>query len=309
MPNRVKYYEKLREKRRLARERAKKIQEERKRAREVKEEKWTTRNEFDLISEHRQIQRKAYIAKIRKESKEMLEMAVARVKSHEERENMIEKEIEEEVETMRNFINEVRDLEVNIYNFEILQQCEYYDEIHKQISPPKERSVELIAAEIEKELEEIYEVFASVFDFDPKMPEDISVKEDDDQIFAKEIAQLEKEFEANTLKAEELEKVIAQSKIQIETENVKFAAIEQEKAIEIIHLEKQIKNMEAKLDFIKQDPVEVEEIEKLKNRVEEETQRNTEYAESLKYIKEMIKIKKEEKEEKKRQKMENLGKK
>ena len=65
MPNRVKYYEKLREKRRLARERAKKVQEERKRAREVKEEKWTTRNEFGLVSEHRQIQRKAYIEKIR----------------------------------------------------------------------------------------------------------------------------------------------------------------------------------------------------------------------------------------------------
>ncbi|ULT99542.1 hypothetical protein L3Y34_000688 [Caenorhabditis briggsae] len=295
MPNRVKYYEKLREKRRLARERAKKTQEERKRAREVKEEKWTTRNEFELISDHRQIQRKAYIAKIRKESQEMLEMAVARVKSHEEREDMIEKEIKEEVETIRNFINE---------------QCEYYDEIHKQISPPKERSVELIAAEIEKELKEIYEIFASVFDFDPKMPENISVKEDDDQIFAKEIAQLEKEFEANTLKAEELEKEIAQSKIQIETDNVKFAAIEQEKAIEIIHLEKQIKNMEAKLDFIKQDPVEVEEIEKLKNRVEEETLRNTEYAESLKYIKEMIRIKKAEKEEKKKKlRMEKLGKK
>ncbi|CAP28747.2 Protein CBG09039 [Caenorhabditis briggsae] len=190
MPNRVKYYEKLREKRRLARERAKKTQEERKRAREVKEEKWTTRNEFELISDHRQIQRKAYIAKIRKESQEMLEMAVARVKSHEEREDMIEKEIKEEVETIRNFINEVSDLEVNFYNFEILQQCEYEKKI----------------------------------DFD--------------------------------LKKQDLQ------------------------------------------------------IEKLKNRVEEETLRNTEYAESLKYIKEMIRIKKAEKEEKKKKlRMEKLGKK
>lgn len=65
MPNRTKYYEKLREKRRLAREHAKKVQEERARSREMKEEKWTTRNEFDLISEHRQLQRKAYIEKIR----------------------------------------------------------------------------------------------------------------------------------------------------------------------------------------------------------------------------------------------------
>ncbi|KAF1762405.1 hypothetical protein GCK72_010667 [Caenorhabditis remanei] len=263
MPNRVKYYEKLRENRRLARERAKKVQEERKRAREVKEEKWTTRNEFGLVSEHRQIQRKAYIEKIRKESQEMLKMAIER-------------------------------------------QCNYYAEIHEQISPPKERSVDQIVTEIQEELKEIYDIFASVFDFDPKMPEDIEVKEDDDQIFAKEIAQLEKEFEANTLKAENIEKEIAQSKVQIETENVKFAAIEQEKAIEIIKLEKQIKNMEAKLDFIKQDPVEVEEIEKLRKRVEEETQRNVEYSESLKYIKEMIRIKKEEKEEKKKQKLEEL---
>lgn len=71
---------------------------------------------------------------------------------------------------------------------------------------------------------------------------------------------MEEEFEANTLKAESLEKEIAYSKVQIETENVKFAAIEQEKAIEIIKLEKQIKIMEAKLDFMKQDPIEIEEV-------------------------------------------------
>ncbi|CCD65980.2 uncharacterized protein CELE_EGAP1.1 [Caenorhabditis elegans] len=299
MPNRTKYYEKLREKRRLAREHAKKVQEERARSREMKEEKWTTRNEFDLISEHRQLQRKAYIEKIRKESQAMLEMAVARVKAHEKRENMLKQEIEEEVETVRTFITE---------------QCEYYADIHQQISPPKERSVDQIVGEIETELKEvvviqnlniyiemfqIYEIFSSVFNFDPKMPENVGVKEDDDKVFAKEIAQLEEEFEANTLKAESLEKEIAYSKVQIETENVKFAAIEQEKAIEIIKLEKQIKIMEAKLDFMKQDPIEIEEIEKLKHRVEEETQRNTEYAESLKYIKEMIRIKKAEKNEKK----------
>ncbi|EGT35711.1 hypothetical protein CAEBREN_08805 [Caenorhabditis brenneri] len=252
MPTRVKYYEKLREKRRLAREKAAKVQEERKRAREVKEEKWTTRNEFELVSEHRKVQRKEYIEKIRKDSQAMLEMAIARVKSHEDREEMIKKDIEDEVETIRNFIDE------------------------------------------------IYEIFASVFDFDPKMPEDIEVKEDDDQIFAKEIAQLEKEFEENSLKADSLDTEIAKSKVQIETENVKFAAMEQEKAIEIIKLEKQIKMMEAKLDFIKLDPVEIEEIEKLRERVEEETQRNKEYAESLKYIKEMIRIKKAEKEKKKK---------
>uniref|UniRef100_A0A1I7T8M5 Uncharacterized protein n=1 Tax=Caenorhabditis tropicalis TaxID=1561998 RepID=A0A1I7T8M5_9PELO len=289
MPNRVKYYEKLREKRRLAKEKAKKIQEERKRAKEVKEEKWTIRNEFGIVSEHRQLQRKAYIEKIRKESQAMLEMAIGRVKSSEEREKMIKEEIEEEMETIKNFIEE---------------QCNYYDEIHKQISPPKERSVDQIVSEIEKELKEIYDIFASVFDFDPKMPEEIEVKEDDDQIFAKEIAQLELEFEKNSIKVDDLEKEIAKSKLQIETENVKFAAIEQEKAIEIIKLEKQIKNMEAKLDFIKRDPVEIEEIEKLRERVEEETQRNREYAESLKYIKEMIKIKKAEKEEEKKKRKE-----
>ncbi|CAL2036142.1 unnamed protein product [Caenorhabditis brenneri] len=285
MPTRVKYHEKLREKRRLAREKAAKVQEERKRAREVKEEKWTTRNEFELVSEHRKVQRREYIEKIRKESQAMLEMAIARVKSHEDREEMIKKDIEDEVETIKNFIAE---------------QCNYYSEIHQQISPPKERSVDQIVADIEKELKEIYEIFASVFDFDPKMPEDIEVKEDDDQIFAKEIAQLEKEFEENSIKADSLDTEIAKSKVQIETENVKFAAIEQEKAIEIIKLEKQIKVMEAKLDFIKLDPVEIEEIEKLRERVEEETQRNKEYAESLKYIKEMIRIKKAEKEKKKK---------
>lgn len=37
----------------------------------------------------------------------MLEMAVARVKAHEKRENMLKQEIEEEVETVRTFITEV----------------------------------------------------------------------------------------------------------------------------------------------------------------------------------------------------------
>uniref|UniRef100_A0A8R1IWJ9 Uncharacterized protein n=1 Tax=Caenorhabditis japonica TaxID=281687 RepID=A0A8R1IWJ9_CAEJA len=63
-PNK-KYYEKLREKKRLAHEHARKKQEERKRAREVKEEKWTIRNEFELTAEHRAIQRKEFIEKMK----------------------------------------------------------------------------------------------------------------------------------------------------------------------------------------------------------------------------------------------------
>lgn len=81
----------------------------------------------------------------------------------------------------------------------LLQQCEYYADIHQQISPPKERSVDQIVGEIETELKEvvviqnlniyiemfqIYEIFSSVFNFDPKMPENVGVKEDDDKVFA-----------------------------------------------------------------------------------------------------------------------------
>ncbi|CAI2348316.1 unnamed protein product [Caenorhabditis sp. 36 PRJEB53466] len=281
MPNtKTQYYEKLREKRRVAREHAQKIQEEKKRAREMKEEKWTTKNEFELISEHRKLQREEYISKIRKEGRAIMEMAVAKMKAYEEKEARIAKDIEEE--------------KVNIEKF-IAEQCSYYDEIHKQISPPKERSVEEIMKEIEKELKEIYEVFQSVMEFNPKMAELEGQEEEKDGFFAKEIAQLEKEYAENTLKWEDLQRKIAVEKAEYEKDSVRYAAIGQEKAMENHKLEKQIKALEAKIGFMKMDTEEAEEIEKLKERIEEETRREHEILKALKDLEETIRKSKEKK--------------
>ena len=50
----------------------------------------------------------------RKESQEMLKMAIERANSHGKREGIIQKEIEEEVETVKNFIDEVKNLDFKL---------------------------------------------------------------------------------------------------------------------------------------------------------------------------------------------------
>lgn len=126
---------------------------------------------------------------------------------------------------------------------------------------------------------------------------------------------MRKEMAANSIKADNLKEQIAEAKALVEKENVRLAAIEQEKEMEVLELEKQIKALEAKMNFLEQEPVEKEEVEdwrkgermdgkfqikKLKGRIEEEEKKNAELKRTLKKLDEMIERKAAEKKEKER---------
>ncbi|CAI5444924.1 unnamed protein product [Caenorhabditis angaria] len=249
--------EKRRQIRQAKKEKIAKIREEKKRNREVGEEKWTNKNENILIADHRKNQRSFYKENVRKDCQKLLDLLKVDEIEKQNRQKILKNEIDQEVQDIFNFINET---------------CQYYDEIHQQISPPEEKNVEEIIKELENELRKNFEIFQKSYHFHPENFAETEIREAEnlkakDKTFQKDKLKLELEIEVCKTKSEELVKNISVEKNEIELENVRFSAMKKEKLAENLAKSKKIWKIREKLNFLREDPIEFGEIIDIENQI------------------------------------------